>query len=232
MPDGRLWLIRDTYPAETAWAPQHVGKELRLVRLGAQNAELDAIRAESEAAAARKDGDHDRAGRHDRWAAAYRAMRDRYQAQQQIFAQAMADHQEWEHATELTRHLAVAADAELRKRHPDQPIEPLRCAEPEPVSDTDRQELTLATDRRISAMAQWISDLAAQRQAFREQMAIRQALRVPADDPEEQDLGPAFPAWIPPARDAVLQPPKPQITPSAKILELAREQEAGREAAG
>ena len=39
MPDGRLWLVRDTYAAETAWAPQHVGRELRLVRLGAANAE-------------------------------------------------------------------------------------------------------------------------------------------------------------------------------------------------
>ena len=35
MHDGRLWLIRDTYAAETAWAPRHVGKELRLARLGA-----------------------------------------------------------------------------------------------------------------------------------------------------------------------------------------------------
>ena len=26
MRDGRLWLIRDTYAAETAWAPRHVGK--------------------------------------------------------------------------------------------------------------------------------------------------------------------------------------------------------------
>jgi len=35
MPDGRLWLIRGTHAAETAWAPRHVGKDLRLVRLGA-----------------------------------------------------------------------------------------------------------------------------------------------------------------------------------------------------
>ena len=26
MRDGRLWLIRDTYAAETAWAPRHVGR--------------------------------------------------------------------------------------------------------------------------------------------------------------------------------------------------------------
>ena len=55
MPDGRLWLIRDIYTAETAWAPRHVGRELRLARLGAANADLGAIRAAAEADAARKD---------------------------------------------------------------------------------------------------------------------------------------------------------------------------------
>jgi hypothetical protein len=38
MPDGRLWLLRDTYAAETAWAPRHTGKELRLARLAAFDA--------------------------------------------------------------------------------------------------------------------------------------------------------------------------------------------------
>ena len=56
MPDGRLWLIRDTYAAETAWAPRHVGEELRLARLGAADADLAAIRAAAEADAARKAG--------------------------------------------------------------------------------------------------------------------------------------------------------------------------------
>ena len=82
MPDGRLWLIRDTYAAETAWAPRHVGRELRLARLGAANADLGAIRAAAEADAARKAGDHDRAGRHEILAASYRAMRDRYRQQE------------------------------------------------------------------------------------------------------------------------------------------------------
>jgi len=231
MPDGRLCLIRDTYTAETQWAPQHVGKELRIVRLGAANAEMDAIRSQAEADAARKAGDRDRAGRHEGWADAYRAMRDRYQAQEQIFTKAMSDRYEWERATEQTRHLAVAADAELRRRRPDQAIEPLRSAEPEPASDTQREELNLAAGEKIGELAQWVSDLAARRQEFAEKMAERQALRVPSEDPEEQDVGPAFPTWNPPERDAILQPPKPEITPSAKILELAREQQAGWEAA-
>ncbi len=52
MPNGQLWLARDTYAAETAWAPRHVGKELRLSRLGAFDAALAAIRADAETVAA------------------------------------------------------------------------------------------------------------------------------------------------------------------------------------
>jgi hypothetical protein len=230
IPDGRLWLIRDTYTAETCWAPQHVGKELHLVRLGAANAELDAIRADAEAQTARKQGDHERAGRHETWAASYRAMRARYLAQEESFATTTACRAEWERATEHSRHLAVAADAELRRRHPDQRIEQLRSAEPEPVSDTQREELTLTPDKNIGEMAGWVRDLAAQRQAFRDKLQERQALKVPNQDPDFEDLGPAFPAWNPPEKDAILQPPKPQIQPSAKIVELTREAEAGWEA--
>ena len=54
---------------------------------------------------------------------------------------------------------------------------------------------------------------------------------MPSEDPDFEDLGAAFPAWNPPEKDAILQPPKPEIPPAAKILEFAREQEAGWEAA-
>jgi hypothetical protein len=80
-------------------------------------------------------------------------------------------------------------------------------------------------------MTAWVSGLAAQRQAFKEKIEERQALKVPAEDPNFEDLGHAFPAWNPPEKDAILQPPKPEIQPSAKILELAKEPEAGWEAA-
>jgi hypothetical protein len=232
MPDGRLWLVRDTYTAETAWAPRHVSKELRLVRLGAANADLDAIRGDAEAQAAFKAGDLDRAGRHQTWATSYRAMRDRYQAQEQIFAQAMADRADWEHATEHSRRLAIAADAELRRRYPSHHIEPLRSAEPDPPGEADRDQLTLTPDQKISEMAQWVTDLAARRQAFQEKLDERQALKIPSEDPDFEDLGQAFPAWNPPEKDAILQPPKPQITPAARILEMAAQAETGFEAAG
>jgi len=231
MPDGRLRLIRDIYTAETAWAPRHVGRELRLARRGAANADLGAIRAAAEANAARKADDHNRARRHETLAASYRAMRERYQEQESILAQTMAERQEWEHTTAASRRLAIAADAELRRRNPSQHIEPLRSTEPAPVSDTEREQLNLAPDRRIGEMAAWIRELAVQRQAFREKLEEYQGLKIPSEGPDWGDLGEAFPSWRAPGRDAILQPPKPQITPSAKILQLAAERDASPEAA-
>jgi hypothetical protein len=231
MPDGRLWLIRDSYAAETAWAPRHVGKELRLARLGAADADLGAVRAAAEAAAARMAGDHNRARRHEDLAASYRAMRDHYQQQQNIFARTMADRLEWEHATTGSRHLAIAADTELRRRHPDQTITPLRSAEPAPVSDADREQLTLTPDKTIGELAVWIRDLTAQHQAFRATMDQRRRPMTPSHDPEWADLGEAFPTCPAPSRDSILRPPKPQITPSAKILQLTAEYDTEPEAA-
>ena len=231
MPDGRLWLLRDTYAAETAWAPRHVGKELRLARLGAFDAALGAIRADAEADAARKAGDHDRAGRHENLAASYRALRDLYQQREQTLTQAMADRQEWEHATEQSRHLAIAADAELRRRHPDQKIEPLRSAEPVPPADAEREQLYLARGGELTEPAIWIRDLAAQRQAFRARIDGRQQLIVPSEDLEWTGLDNALLSWRAPRRDAILQPPKPEIIPSARILQLAAEHDTEPEAA-
>ena len=231
MRDGRLWLIRDTYAAETAWAPRHVGRDLRLARLGAVNADQSAIRADAEADAGRKAGDYARAERHQELAASYRAMADCYQRQEIIFVHTMADRQDWEHATVHSRRLAIAADAELRRRHPDLRITPLHSAEPAPVSHSDREGLTLTPDKKIGKIAAWNLDLAAQRKAFREKFEERQGLMMPSEDPEWGDLGEAFPALQAPGRDAILQPPKPQITPSAQILQLVQERDTEPEAA-
>ena len=231
MRDRRLWLIRDTYAAETTWAPRHVGRELRLARLGAANADLSAIRATAEADAARKTGDRAQAGRHEELAASYRVMSDCYRQQEVVFAQTMADRREWEHATAHSRRLAVAADAELRRRHPDLRIQPLHSAEPVLVSDTDGDQLAPSPDQKISETAAWVRDLATQRQAFREKVEERQGLMEPSEDPDWGDLGEAFFTWHPPGRDAILQPPKPQITPSAQILQLAAGHDTEPEAA-
>jgi hypothetical protein len=226
LPDGQLWLARDAYAAQTAWAPPYTGKELRLSRLGAFDAALAAIRADAETAAARKADDHERAARHETLAASYRALRDHYRQREQDLTQDIAARQEWEHATEPSRRLAIAADAELRHRHPGRKIEPLRSAEPAPASATGRDALHPAADGKLTEIAALIPDPAVQREQFRAEMGERPRLIVPGDH------GKAFRAMKTPGQDAILQPPRPEITPSARILQLAAEHDIEPEAGG
>ncbi len=130
-----------------------------------------------------------------------------------------------------SRRLAIAANAELRRRHPGQKIEPLRSAEPTPVSDAEREQLHPAPDEEIGRITARIRDLAAARQAFRAALASRQAMKVPSNDPGWGELGGAFLAGKTLWRDAILQPPKPHITPSARILQLTAEHDIEPEAA-
>jgi conjugative relaxase-like TrwC/TraI family protein len=227
MPDGQLWLARDAYAAHTAWAPPYAGKALRLSRLGAFDAALGAIRADAETTAARKADDHDRAARHEHLAASYRALRDHYQQRGHDLTQDMAARQEWEQATRRSRRLALAADAELRRRHPWRKIEPLRCAEPARASDTGCDLVYPAADRTLTQTTALIRDLALQREQFRTEMDERPRLIAPGEN-----HGKAFGARKTPGQDAILQPPKPEITPSARILQLAAEHDIEPEAGG
>ena len=143
----------------------------------------------------------------------------------------MADRADWDKATVQQRHLAVAADAELRRRHPGQHFPPLRSAEPEPATDAQRDELTLTAEQPPGEMAPWIKDLAAAHRTFAAALADRQSLMIPSQDPDYGDLGPAFPPWPGPGKDAILQPPKPEITPSPQVLQRAADRDADWEAA-
>jgi hypothetical protein len=53
---------------------------------------------------------------------------------------------------------------------------------------------------------------------------------IPSEDPDYADLGPAFPAWPRPVRAPVLQPPKPEIPLSPRILEPVMDRDADWEA--
>src|SRR5260370_30752457 len=89
--------------------------------------------------------------------------------------------------------LAVAADAELRRRHPDQHYPALRSAEPELATDTQLAELTLSAAESPGQIGQWIKDLAASHRTFTELITDRQSLSVPSEDPRDGHLSPAFP---------------------------------------
>jgi hypothetical protein len=224
--DGSLWLIRDQYQAETSWAPKHLGRELGYVRASVEDARLRVIRSQAEAEVARKAGDHELAARHDQQAERSRLQVSAYRMQEGIMAGLMGDRRAWEAATEPQRRLAVAADTELRRRYPDMTIEPLRSAEPAEVTDEQRAELdVLPEEQHEYQPPAWMRELAEARTAFKEKITERQDVMEPHEDPDYEDLGPAFPSWQQDDRDAVLQPPKPPIPPSDRLAE--REPEAG-----
>jgi conjugative relaxase-like TrwC/TraI family protein len=231
LPDGRLLHLRDTYPIETAWAPQYVGDELRQVRAAAWHARLAGLRASAEARAAARRGQHDHAAQQHQLGDSYQALHQAYRHRETIFAATMADRADWDIATRAQRHLAVAADAELRRRHPEQHYLPLRSAEPQPVTQAQRDELTLSVGQPIPDTGQWIKDLAATHHTFAHALAERQSLTVPSQDPDYGNLGQAFPPWPRPATDAILQPPKPEIRPSPQVLQRAADRDADPEAA-
>ena len=224
--DGSLWLIRDQYQVETAWAPKHVGRELGYVRASAEDARLRVIRSQAEVEVARKAGDAELAALHEQQAAHSRQQESAYRTQESVLAGLMDDRRAWETATEPQRRLAVAADTELRHRYPEMTIEPLRSAEPGEVTDEQRAELdALPEEQGEYQPPAWVREAAEARQAFSDKLAERQSVMEPHEDPDYEDLGPAFPSWQPPDREAVLQPPKPPIPPSERLAE--REAEAG-----
>jgi hypothetical protein len=231
MPDGLLWHLRDTYPIETAWAPQWVGDELRQVRAAAWEARLAGLRAGAEAAAAQQRGDPQQAARQQQLAGSYQALHDAYRQRETVFAATMADRDDWDKATAQQRHLAVVADAELRRRHPEERYPPLRSAEPEPVTSDQREELTMTAGEETRETDQWIKDLAAAHRTFADRLADRLSLTIPSQDPGYGDLGQAFPPWPGPGRDAILQPPKPEVRPSPQVLQHAADHDADFEAA-
>jgi hypothetical protein len=231
IPDGRLLHLRDTYLIETAWAPQYIGDELRQVRAAAWHARLAALRASAQAKAADTRGEHEAAALQQELAGSYHALREVYRQRETVFAATMADRADWDAATRAQRHLAVAADAELHRRHPGQYYLPLRSAEPPPATGAQRDELTLTLGQPIPDTGQWIKDLAAGHDAFVGKLAERQSLTVPSEDPDYGDLGQAFPPWPGPGSDAILQPPKPEIRPSPQVLQRAADRDADPEAA-
>jgi hypothetical protein len=223
-PDGSLLHIRAAYETETAWAPRHVGRELEGIRASADDASLSTIRALAEERIARQRRQHEAAERHGTLARSCAAMEAFYRQHESELEQTMEVRREWEQATESSRRLAVAADTELRRRHPGQRFEPLRSAEPV-VSDDERDQLVLIPGAETYQSPEWITRLAAERRAVRERLNERNAVRVPSADPDCESLE-AWPTWADSSRDAILQPPKPEIRPAPAVLERVTDLQA------
>jgi hypothetical protein len=143
----------------------------------------------------------------------------------------MADRADWEEATRQQRQLAIAADAELRRRHPGQHYQPLRSAESEPDPHDQLDERVPSATDDIRRTGELIAELAVQHREFARSRAERNGPLLPAESPGHPDLGQAFTAWTADVKDAILQPPKPRIEPSARILERATGHDLDLEAA-
>jgi hypothetical protein len=261
--DGELWLRRGTYERETAWAPPYVAEELRLIRIAERDAHVNATRAEHELRAAQG---NQTAGRHQQLARIWRALEAKAATEASMFAAAQETRRQWEIVTEPTRRIAIAADLELRRRHPGRQIPPLRPHPVEaegitypasrgpaaevptgtqltldgserPVMDTDqrpaRNERTVsgqrsADGRRALGLNQQAAydEIPEQILRIRQNAAIAQSklddlacTSLPGASEDDPSPGLAWPVAMVRERDALLQPPRPDVTPSARILE-------------
>ena len=100
------------------------------------------------------------------------------------------------------------------------------------MTDQERELLALTPGPESYEPPEWITRLAAERRAVRERLDERKAVRIPSPDPDYEDEGEAWPAWTDRDRDAILQPPKPQMQPAPEVAERAAAGRAEREAVG
>ena len=109
----------------------------------------------------------------------------------------------------------------------DLPREP----QPEPLAPAEREQralevlgLTLRHDQpELPLQVNQIAEYNRKRQA---EIDERRSMRIPSEDPDEMDLGPAWNVLAERRRDAVIQPPKPPIPAAEAVLERAAEREA------
>ena len=259
VPDSRLWLRRARYERELAWAPPHVAEELRLARLQARTAWENATRASHAAEAAT---DPAIAARQQNLATIWHAMHTRAASLAEELAAAQETRRQWAALTEPTRRMALAADLELRRRHPDAKLAPLTGtadAGPAPADRTDarawvRQVLVPdpatppAPSERQTSASNPAGDVPVRHAAFRQQLdrsdaaiagdAAERLARIMDNarraqeqidylrgQPEYADhdntiyLGPAWNVQARRERDAIIQPPKPDLAPAPAVLE-------------
>ena len=269
--DGDLWLRRGTYEQETAWAPPHVAEELRLMRAAERDAHVNAVRAEHESRATH---DEQAAARHRTLARSYRALEAKAAQEAEMFAAAQETRRQWEAVTETTRRIAIAADTELRRRHPRLRFKRLRphpaesagitdAEQPAPSPDKDAwvqltldgaahlftgpspqtQQNALAPSKQCEAAGQLLlgltpdtahDEIPEQVLRIRENAKIAQAklddlahTPLPGAGADDLSPGPAWPAEDHRERDAVLQPPRPEVVPSSRVLEHYQAARAG-----
>ena len=205
--DGSLLLRRGTYERETERAPEYVAAELRLTMRAGDGARERAVRAEFEAQAAT---DAAVRARHREQAGLWRQLEAKAGQERAAFAAARETRAAWDEITGPTRRVALAADVELRRRHPGMQLDPLRSGEPEPVTAEDDQQGLAALGLTLETVAEPVPDRVWQvQQAARDKQEDLDEIRSmpePADEDDELSPGEAWGKVIGRQRDSVLQP--------------------------
>jgi hypothetical protein len=248
--DEQLRLRRGAYQRETSWAPPYVAEELRLARLQARTAWESVISAEHEARVA---GDAHSAERHRALADMWRAMETKATRVAGQLAEVQETRTLWAALTEPIRRAAVAADLELRRRHPDMELEPLRSAEPvgfgaatgEPETTAHTQDslpaetVSRETTRQaaLGLTPETVHEEIPERVSrIREHLRLAQARIKDLRDPRvpgieaDDDLGRAWDVLADRRRDAIIQPPRAEIRPAGEIMKWAQERSVEQEA--
>ncbi len=121
--DRDLLAQRAAYAREAAWAPPYVARELREAYLAQARYQADAVLARHRAGAARG-----RAERSLAWQQAQElsALAEQVRSRRQALEEAAEARQAWHDATDQARQQALAADTELRRRHPGIGLPPMQ----------------------------------------------------------------------------------------------------------
>jgi hypothetical protein len=223
--DGQLHLRRAAYQRELAWAPPYVAEDLRLVRLQARTAWENTIRSQHAARAATAP---DTKARHADLARVWGAMHAKATDIAATLASAHETRRQWATLTEPTRAMARAADAELRRRHPDahadqgQPTshtlsQPEGTTAPAVPSSPNLGELDINP-----AVADRLAQIADHARRAQQQLDYLASLPEYTDEHQTIYAGPAWDVLARRQREAIIQPPKPEITPATAVLARAQ----------
>lgn len=224
IPEPELESRRALFAKETAWAPAHVGRELRVTRQARHDAAAQRERAEHEA---RVSGDKEALDRHQGKSAMWGRIEAKAATAEARYGEAMAARQAWDRATEPTRRMAMAADLESRRRDPWAQRDELRSAEPasdllpdeaEPDDARIHAALGLTPDTEAEAVPDHPERMA---EASRAAQARADEIAATLEPSEDPDVEPSAP-WTEAAarqREAVTQEPAVPVRPAERVPE-------------
>jgi hypothetical protein len=162
--DGELLARRAAYQRQAAWAPPQVAEELRDAHLTEDTCRTAAILAWHQADAAPDWAQRSLARQH---ALTLGSRAQQAGARRQALEQIAETRAAWHQATEPTRQRALAADAELRRRHPGIDLRPIHSEQGHGTrirSNIGREGLDLARQREADAFYETRARRAVERQ--------------------------------------------------------------------